>query len=125
MKSAAPIEFGDDCHPVAVTQFDYDALDPADESATPAANPDALEVLQHGLLVALRDGHADGMPLRVLALARMVGLFDSDAAAAESAGVDRSSVSRAVRRMRSKLQAALSPRLSARNPGKQKGTPRA
>jgi hypothetical protein len=71
----------------------------------PGAAGEAVEVLRMGLLVVLA-GHKDATRTRVAALAVLVGLFDSPTAAARALALDRSTISRAVRRMRADLRNA-------------------
>jgi hypothetical protein len=97
------IAFDDAGKPVSAVHFDYDAMDhiePNDESNPAIA---ALEVVQNGLLIAIRDGRRDAAIIRCAALARLCGLFASDADLARELKVSRSTVCRAVRRMKSEI----------------------
>jgi molybdate-binding protein len=95
----------EDGQPVAVAPFDYpdepDGAQPTDTSQ------DALEALEHGLLVVIRGGHRDGALVRAGALARICGLFDTDSEAAVAVGRNRSSMTRAVHEMKHGIQRAL------------------
>ena len=59
--------------------------------------------LHSALLFVLRGGPGDGLVLRFTALARSLGAFKSDAAAARVAGVHRATIKRTIRRMRKYL----------------------
>jgi len=79
-----------------------------DEEADATENSragDALEVLQHGLLIVLRGG-CGSTAIVTGALARLCGLFESDAAAAQAVGCHRSTMMRATRRLRDDLSRA-------------------
>jgi len=93
-----------DGHPVPVVDFDYPPEGNADNHAQ---DGDALEALRHGLLVVIADGHADGARIRAVALARLIGLYESNAAASVSTGVNRSTLHRAVLRMKEKIKGSL------------------
>lgn len=97
-------------NPIKSAGFDFDAVDRAlsgggDETGDLDAMAQ-IETLSHGILVVLRDGHVDAIKQRAAALARLLGLFASDAEAAREIGVHRSTITRAVARMQSELQTA-------------------
>lgn len=77
-----------------------------------------MEAVQHGLLIVIRDGHADAAIVRAGALARLCGLFASDAAAAAAVRVNRSTMSRAVRRLRHEIVRAAQHKKLAASPMK-------
>jgi hypothetical protein len=82
--------------------------DEPDEAQTPAdTSQDALEVLEHGLLVVIHGGHKDSALVRAGALARICELFDTDSEAAVAVGRNRSSMTRAVHEMKHDIQRAL------------------
>jgi hypothetical protein len=104
VKPAAAIAFDDVGEPVLTVQFDYAAVE-HDESESEAASAAqaALQALQHGLLIVIRDGHADAALVRAGALARLCNLFASDAEAAAAVRVHRSTMTRAIRRLKNEI----------------------
>lgn len=74
-----------------------------DDSPSDAAQ-DALETLQHGLLLVL-DGHKDGAQVRAGALCFLSGLFHTPTEAAQKLRVHPSTLSRAIEAMKRKLSA--------------------
>jgi len=99
----------DDGGPVPTVEFEYPPDGRADCHQTSGA---ALETLRHGLLVIIADGRAGGARIRAVALARLLGLYETDAAAALAAGVNRSTLSRAVHRMKEKIKGSLCNKVS-------------
>ena len=96
----------EDGQPVAVAPFDYPE-EPDEAQPTPAdSTQDALEAVQHGLLIVIRGGHKDSALVRAGALARLCDLFDTDAGAASAVGCNRSTMMRGVRRMKRDIQRA-------------------
>ncbi len=85
--------------------FPFDEVDREPEPDSRATD-DALQILRCGLLVIL-DSHRDSARTRTAALARLCGLFDSDADAAAAIGLHRATLSRAVARMRCEIRAGL------------------
>lgn len=84
------------------------------ESSASSRAHDALQALQHGLLSVIQDGHADAALVRAGALARLCNLFASDAEAAAEVHVHRSTMTRCVRRLRTKIvRAAQQKKLAA------------
>ena len=80
---------------------------PDEAQPTPAdSTQDALEAVQHGLLIVIRGGHKDSALVRAGALARLCDLFDTDAGAASAVGCNRSTMTRAVHRMKRDIQRA-------------------
>lgn len=76
------------------------APDPA-----PSEAQKAFDALRAGLRLVIEGGRRDGIPSRAAALAVIVGLFNSPAAAAERIGSDRKTVERAVETMQENLKA--------------------
>jgi hypothetical protein len=104
----------------SVPTVDFDYPDPVDQTADEMRNGAAFELLEHGLMLAIGSGHRDGLRTRILALMRLCGMFSSDAAAAAFGDMNRSSLSRAVRRLRKEMACSLSPEKTARIARKQK-----
>ena len=96
----------DDGQITSAIGFDYPD-EPDEAQPTPAdASQDALEAVQHGLLIVIRGGHKDSALVRAGALARLCDLFDTDAGAASAVGCNRSTMTRAVHRMKRDIQRA-------------------
>ena len=81
-------------------------VQPATDDEVHRANEAALDVLRHGLLVVIGDGHRDAVRTRAAALAVLIGLFASATKAAQAIGANRSTVHRAVKNLRKELQYA-------------------
>ncbi len=121
MNSSAKIAFDDAGKPVLYAEFDYAAVDHCDSGAKAASHDqDALQALQHGLLIVIRDGHADGAAVRAGALARLCGLFASDAEAAAEVRVNRSTMTRAVRRLKNEIVRATQRKKPSRHQSNQR-----
>jgi hypothetical protein len=102
MRSQPETHFDDDGRHVGTVDFDY----PGDAAATPSHGAEAFDALRSGLLVILESGHKDGIRTRAAALATLAGLFDSPTAAALAIGLNRSTLHRAVNRLRREIQEA-------------------
>jgi hypothetical protein len=119
VNSSAKIAFDDAGEPVLAAEFDYAAVDGIELGAEASSHAqDALAAVQHGLLIVIRDGHADGALVRAGALARLCNLFATDAEAAAEVRVNRSTMTRAVRRLKSEIVCAAQRKKSAIEPMK-------
>ena len=96
--------YDEENRPVPSTEPIYPADEP--DNAPGDRTQDALETLEHGLLVVIHGGHRDAALVRAGALARLCGLFETDAGAAAAVGRNRSSMTRAVHRMKRDIQRA-------------------
>lgn len=100
----------EDDQPVPVVMPDY-----GDEPEAEAAPLDAEETVRGAVMWLLYGGHRDAIAVRVAALARILGTVKSDRAAGRAAGVDRTTLNRAKRRLRAALvQQGFLPKTQAR-----------
>lgn len=91
--------FDESGQPTATVDFDY----PDDEPAQPEreGSADVLHLLKSGLLVVIDQGNS--ALTTAAALAYLLELFPTKAAAASAVGCNRSTMLRAVRRMQKRL----------------------
>ena len=120
MNLSAKIKFDDAGKPILADEFVYPSdEDDGDSGDAPSRAVDALQALQHGLLLVLRDGHADAALVRAGALARLCQLFATDAEAAAEVRVNRSTMSRAVRRLKNEIMRATQRKKTSRRKSNQ------
>jgi hypothetical protein len=101
------LSFDEDGERVLAVQPVYPADEPDAAQPTPAdSTQDALEAVQHGLLIVIRGGHRDAALVRAGALARLCDLFETDSDAAAAVQVHRSTMMRGVRRIKRDIQRA-------------------
>jgi hypothetical protein len=104
VNSSAQIKFDDAGKPILAQEFDYAAVEGAEVAGVESNRAvDALQALQHGLMIVIEDGPSDAALVRAGALARLCSFYATDAEAASAVHVHRSTMMRAVRRLRNKI----------------------
>jgi len=96
--------FDEDGAPVLSTDFAY----PEESEVTTAAAPAAMEVLRLCIITVIEAGRRDGVAIRAAALARLLGLYGSDAEIAAKMGVEASTLAHAKQKLSAKVNGALS-----------------